>query len=198
MPRRPPGRRSSAYRPPTTISREEFLQEGSDEAFREIIYAMVLGLGRLLACRERFGRALGLTGSQFAVLIGVAYRQGADGVAIRDLAAHVLLAPPHVTSEVGRLMRKGLLAKEPSPVDRRSVLVSLTAEGEAAVGRIAPLVRSTNDLLFAGIGREELEGAGTVMRQLARNSEGALHELRARRPRAGPAKGRRARAGDGG
>lgn len=173
--------RSAPYRPPATISAEEFLREGSDEAFREVIYAMVLGLGRLLACRELFGRYLGLTGSQFAVLIGVAYRQGAEGVAIRDLAAHVLLAPTHVTNEVGRLMRRGLLDKVPSPVDRRSVLVSLTAEGEAAVARIAPLVRDANDLLFAGIRPAELEQAGSVMRRLAENSEQALSELRAKR-----------------
>ena len=73
---------SAAYSPPLTISRRDLIVGATDERFRNIIYQMVLGLQHLFSCREIFGRHLSLTGSQFAVLMGVAYRQKSDGVSI--------------------------------------------------------------------------------------------------------------------
>ena len=170
----------AGFRPPRTISRRDYLRNGGDEWFREVIYSTVEALGRLLACRNAFGRALGLTASQFAVLMGVAFRQGGGGVSIRDLARHVALAPTHVTTEVGRLIRRGYLAKRPSPTDRRSVLVSLTAPGESAITGVAPLVRRTNDILFEGLAAKDLEIVCRTMRRVTSNSELALAEIRRR------------------
>ncbi len=58
----------------------DFLTRGSDAEFRLSIYAMVQSVGRLLACRDAFGRELELTPSQFVVLMGVAHCQGTGGV----------------------------------------------------------------------------------------------------------------------
>lgn len=174
-PRRPD---PHAYVPPTTISRADFLDTGSDQSFRDGIFSMVRALDGLQACREVFAQELGLTGGQFAVLIGTAYREGVDGVTIRDLAEHVRLAAPHVTTEVGKLIRKGLIMKRPHLTDRRSVLVSLTPEGEAAVERVAPLVRRVNDILFGTITRAELDTLTRAMKVLIVNSERALADVR--------------------
>ncbi|MGA7429307.1 MAG: MarR family transcriptional regulator [Xanthobacteraceae bacterium] len=168
------------YQPPITVSRSDFLRGGSDAAFREAIYALVQGVGRLLTCREAFGRALDLTASQFAVLFGVAYQQGRDGVTVKDLSEHIALAPTHVTTEVGRLVGLGLLIKRPSVTDRRSVLVSLSRHGEKAVAEVAPFVRNINDLLFKDISAEDLETTKRVARAVFRNSDHALVELRRR------------------
>jgi DNA-binding MarR family transcriptional regulator len=178
--------RRAAFAPPATVSHAALLTEGTDVAFREALYLMVLSFGRLIACREAFGRALGLTGSQFAVLIGAAYRQGEAGVSIRALADHIQLAPTHVTTEVGRLIRKGLLAKAVNPRDRRSVLVTLTPKGEAAIHEVAPFLRGINDLLFQDISRQDFEAVSRFLAAFARNSERALDEIkRAERKRAG-------------
>lgn len=139
---------------------------------------MVRALDGLHACREVFAQELGLTGSQFAVLIGTAYREGADGVTIRDLAEHVRLAAPHVTTEVGKLIRMGLIMKRPHLTDRRSVLVSLTPEGKATVEGVAPLVRRVNDILFDTITRAELDTLTRAMKVLIVNSERALADVR--------------------
>ncbi|MEH2583551.1 DNA-binding MarR family transcriptional regulator [Nitrobacteraceae bacterium AZCC 2161] len=145
---------------------------------RDTIYRLVQALGRLVACREAFGRQLGLTGSQFTVLVGVAYRQGPDGIAIAPLAIHIGLAATHVTTEVGRLVRKGLLIKRPNKVDKRSVLIMLSPKGEAAVRAVTPVVRRINDLLLAGISASELEASSTFANSLLHNSEQALAELK--------------------
>ena len=179
-PRRGNARRGTprAFAPPPTVSHAALLTAGSDVAFRETLYLMVLAFGRLLACREAFGRALGLTGSQFAVLFGTAYRQDSEGVSIRRLAEHVQLASTHVTTEVGRLVRKGLLVKATNQRDRRGVLVRLSPRGEAAVRRVAPFLRRVNDCLFAGVNRRDVAALDGFLRVFARNGEDALAEIK--------------------
>jgi DNA-binding MarR family transcriptional regulator len=164
----------AGFVPPLTVSHPPLLDGGTDLAFRETLYLMFLSFGRLQVCREAFGRALGLTGSQYAVLIGTAYRQGTDGVSIRTLAEHIQLAPTHVTTEVGRLIRKGLLVKKVNSRDRRGVLVRLSARGEAETARVTPLVRGINDLLFQNISRREFAAVAHFLSTFAANSERAL------------------------
>jgi len=166
------------YTPPASVSHQQLLASGSDVKFREMIYLMVLAFGRLMSFREAFGRALSLTASQFVVLIGTARRQGREGVTIRALADHTHLAATHVTTEVGRLIGKGLLTKSPNMRDRRSVLVRLSAKGEAAVNEVTPLVRRVNDVLFAHVGAKDFETITTFLASLAYNCEDAQVEVR--------------------
>ena len=163
---------------PATITLPPMLQSGGDVALREALYLMVLSFGRLHSCREAFGRVLALTGSQFIVLIGTAYRQGGEGVSIRALAGHTQLASTHVTTEVGRLIAKGLLTKQPSPRDRRSVLVRLSPKGEAAIRAVNPLLRRVNDRLFQNVSRQEFAVVSRFLEKFARNSEDAIEEIR--------------------
>jgi MarR family transcriptional regulator, organic hydroperoxide resistance regulator len=176
---RPASRKSARnFAPPLTVSHGELLSAGTDVAFRQSLYLMVLAFSRLQACREAFGRALGLTGPQFAVLIGTAYRQGDEGVSIRALAEHIQLASTHVTTEVGRLIDKGLLTKAVNRNDRRGVLVRLSRRGEAAVAEVAPFVRRVNDRLFAGISRRDFAVVSGFLSRFTANSEDALDEIR--------------------
>jgi DNA-binding MarR family transcriptional regulator len=168
---------SPVYVPPLSVSHRALLLHGKDEAFRDLIYSMVLSFGRLLSCREAFGREIGLTGSQYTVLIGVAHRQGSQGVSIRALAEHVLLASTHVTTEVGRLIRKGLLQKRPNRDDRRSVLVSLSPRGQRVLEGLAPFLRQINDTLFQDIGRAEFDSLGQILQRFTRNTEAAMLQI---------------------
>lgn len=170
--------KTTSYRPPRTVSRAEFLVDGLDSDFRASIYALVQCVGWLLACRDAFGQQLALTPNQFAVLMGVAHRQGTAGITIRELADHVALASTHVTTEVGRLERGGLLNKRPSVQDRRSVCVSLTSYGEAEIARVTPFVRTVNDALFRDVDAPSLAVVHRVARQIVVNSETALAEVR--------------------
>lgn len=163
---------------PATVTLPAMLVDGNDLAFRETIYLMALAFDRLHSCREAFGRALSLTASQFIVLIGTAHRQGQEGVTIRALAEHTQLAATHVTTEVGRLIDKGLLTKEANSRDRRSVLVRLSPKGEAAIRDLNPLLRRVNDRLFQNVTRAEFDVVSRFFAKFAHNSEEALFELR--------------------
>lgn len=185
------GARSRHFAMPRTVSHAALLSAGGDQPFREILYLMVLAFGRLQTCREAFGRAVSLTGSQYTVLIGTAYRQGDHGVSIRELAEHVQLASTHVTTEVGRLIRKGLLTKKTNPRDRRGVLVRLSRRGEAALLRVVPFIREINDVLFQDVSRADFAALSRFLRLFARNSERAVEAtLRLERRRSRTTTGR--------
>jgi DNA-binding MarR family transcriptional regulator len=171
-------RRGREFVPPATVSLPAMLVAGSDLSFRETLYRMVFAFSRLVSCREAFGRHLSLTASQFIVLIGTAYRQGTQGVSIRTLADHTQLAATHVTTEVGRLIDKGLLTKSANPQDRRGVLVRLTPKGEAAIRAINPLLRRVNDCLFQNVSRDDFAVVSRFLSTFALNTEYALAEIR--------------------
>lgn len=173
-----PDKSETYFVPPRTISNPDLLHQGRDDTFREMLYTMVLAFSRLSTCREAFGREMGLTGNQYAVMMGVAYQQGSSGVTIRALADHVQLASTHVTTEVGALIRKGLLKKTHNLSDRRSVLVYLTKAGEAAIEEVTPFVRKVNDLLFEDFSKTEMESVHRFLSKFILNSEYALAELR--------------------
>jgi MarR family transcriptional regulator, organic hydroperoxide resistance regulator len=168
----------ASFSPPLTVSNPSLLVEGHDEWLRETLYLMVLTLSRLQTFRETFGRSIGLTSPQFVVLMGVAHMQRTEGISIGSLAVHVHLAPTHVTTEVGRLIRLGLLVKRPNVEDRRSVLVSLSPRGEEVVCEVTPLVRSVNDRLFAGMVKADIENARDFFKRFTANGELALAEIR--------------------
>jgi DNA-binding MarR family transcriptional regulator len=176
--RRPSPSGASRFSAPATISRKDFFKDGSDDWFRDALYRLVQALSRLVVCREAFGRQLGLTGSQFTVLIGVAYRQGDTGITIASLANYIGLAATHVTTEVGRLVRKDLLIKRPNESDGRSVLISLSPKGEAAVEAVSPVVRKINDLLFKNIDRKQFDTTNEFAKVLLTNTEYAIAEIR--------------------
>lgn len=166
------------FAPPLTVSHREMLVSGGDDEFRQVIYTIVQVLSEVESCGAAFGRAIGLTRSQFVVLMGVAYQQADSGVRINMLARYVQLASTHVTTEVGVLSRKGLVLKMVDPGDRRSVLVRLSPQGETTVTSIAPFVRRVNDLLFKDISRDQLKALREIFTVLSLNSEFALAEVR--------------------
>jgi DNA-binding MarR family transcriptional regulator len=170
--------KARAFTSPATVTLPAMLVDGNDTAFRETIYLMALAFDRLHSCREAFGRTLSLTASQFIVLIGTAHRQGQEGVTIRGLSEHTQLAATHVTTEVGRLIDKGLLIKEANSRDRRSVLVRLSVKGEVAIRDVNPLLRRVNDRLFQNVTRAEFDVVSRFFAKFAHNGEEALFELR--------------------
>lgn len=166
------------FKAPATITRKDFFENGSDDVFRDALYRMIQVLSRLVVCREAFGRQIGLTGTQYTILMGVAFRQKENGITIAALASYIGLAPTHVTTEVGRLIRKNLLVKRPNRSDHRSVLISLSPEGERTITYVAQTVRQINDLLFQNIDRKKLDAMNQYFQTLLTNSEYVMTEIR--------------------
>jgi DNA-binding MarR family transcriptional regulator len=162
------------FRPAFSVSHDAMLLEGSDEKFRRVLFLSRLFADRLTTFREAIARVIALSGNQYAILLAIAHAQGDGGVTVRDVARYTLMASTHVTTQVGALIRKGIVRKQPNGEDGRSVLLTLTPKGEQAMQRIASVRREFNDAFFVGIERSSLLAAEAFLEQVATNSERAL------------------------
>lgn len=76
---------------------------------------------------------LDLTMQQLRALSLIAY---AEGLTARGLAAHLAVSAATVSGLLGRLERRGLLRRQPSPTDHRAKELLLTDEGAALLRRL--------------------------------------------------------------
>ena len=63
------------------------------------------------------------------------------GMAMSTLAAHTRTSAANITQVVGRMERHGLVRREPSTVDGRSIVVKVTAYGTHQFWRLVALLR---------------------------------------------------------
>lgn len=97
--------------------------------------AALARLERLAAARE------GVTVSQMRVLIYLAHEAPAIGVTMGSLAEQQGLAISTMTRNISLLERKGWLQRVGGTIDRRTVLVTLSAAGEGLAERLEESVR---------------------------------------------------------
>ena len=166
--------RQTPFAPPLTVTLPAVLTDGSDKAFRKVIYGLFVSAARLHDIRDAFGRRIAMTGARYTVLIATAHLQGTSGVGVRALADYLHVASPHVTTEVGKLVAAGLLAKARNPDDGRGVLVTLTPAGADALEALAPFLRRINDILFDGISRTEFAAVVRFIEKFVINTERAI------------------------
>lgn len=73
-----------------------------------------------------------------------------------ELYERLMLSSGAMTSRLDRLERGGLIERQPSPTDRRSVLVCLTPAGRALIDKVLPLhVANEQDALSALTDKEQ-------------------------------------------
>jgi MarR family transcriptional regulator, organic hydroperoxide resistance regulator len=166
--------------PPLTVSAPALLDPAGDDdgQFRELVHGLLAFAQRLEGVRSGFAAYLGLSGIQYTILISIAHLGQSELVEVNTVARHLHLSGAFVTIETGKLVQLGLIDKQPNPADRRRVLLSITARGEAELARLAPLQREVNDTLFACIAPGELAGHVAFVRELVTCSERAGSLLR--------------------
>lgn len=160
----------AVYRPPLSVSNPDLLDDGRDDRFREVIYALFVAATRFQDIREAFGREMGITGAQYFLLMAIASHQGQGGIGIRGLADYLHVAASHATVEVNKLVAHGVLAKQPHPEDGRRVVITLSSDGQALLERVAPFRQQINDLLFDGFSREEFLQIGEIFDRFVQNT----------------------------
>ena len=103
----------------------------------------------------------------------------------RDLAAQLLWSTSRLAHHVGRMERRGLVARQPCPGDARGALISLTGPGratlrEAAPPHVASVRRHMIDLLTA----HEVAALDTIARKVIAHlaSQQVPAELSRRQP----------------
>ena len=167
-------------KPPLTITLPELLEDGSDLAFRELVADLFAAVAGMQALRRALAECLGLSVGEFSVLLATRHLQARGAVPIRSLAQHLHAAPANITADVNALVRSGLLRKRDHPEDSRAVDVALTAKGERALDRLAPLLRRINDHLFVGNTRAGIAAVAKFLKRLAVESKHAVRLARGR------------------
>lgn len=91
---------------------------------------------------------LDLTSVQFAAMTMLKRHPGIDQTTLAGLIAHDRATMGGV---IDRLDAKGLLKRQVSPHDRRARVLSLTAEGEALLVRVSPIVEALQRDILTGL-----------------------------------------------
>ena len=159
---------------PLSVTRPEVLLDGSDREFRRLIHRMLIGQARLDAIRESIAARIGVSGTQYTMLMSALHLQGDTGVSIGALADYLEVTGPHVTGIVGKLVAGGFVRKAANPEDGRGVLVKLTPTGRKKLLQAFEFIAAVNDRLFDGVGRDEYRAVANFHARFIRNTQATL------------------------
>jgi DNA-binding MarR family transcriptional regulator len=119
---------------------------------------------RLRARANRFPGDAGLSLPQYHLLEAL---RVTPELPVGELAERAGVAPPTATRMLDCLARDGFVERRHSETDRRSVLVSLTADGERAIERAHEVVETWRRQVFEALAPEEREPATRLLARLA-------------------------------
>jgi DNA-binding MarR family transcriptional regulator len=156
---------------PATVSRPELLREGSDALFRQTLNDFFAFSRSLDSSRAKFAEAVGLSSTQYMILIAVARNTKAGGLGVNKIAAMLHLSGSFVTNEINKLVSAGLVKKTSDSVDRRRVQLRVTANGERKVALLATFQRPVNDVLFESLTAKQLDQLSEILLCLVKNGE---------------------------
>lgn len=160
--------------PPVSTSLEAFLVNGSDRAFRELIYKVLSTSTHMLRARDRFAAHMGVSGPQYSMMVAI----GEAGTAtVGQIAARLHVSSPFVTAEIGKLIKRGIVDRRPNDADRRSNILVLTDTGKQLIRDVGPLRRMTNDMIFGSLNASQARALNRIMGLLLADSERALREI---------------------
>jgi DNA-binding MarR family transcriptional regulator len=142
---------------PLTVGRPSLLRNGSDRAFRQFVHRLLAFTARLQGVRNGLAELIGLSGMQYTILISIAHLEQESDVNISTLSEHLHISGAFATIETGQLVRKGLVKKRVSNLDRRRVCLSVTQDGRMLLTELAGTQSRANDLIFASLKKQDLE-----------------------------------------
>jgi MarR family transcriptional regulator, organic hydroperoxide resistance regulator len=181
--------------PPLSISAEGLLRDGSDQAFRQLVYSLVGFAEMIVRHREIYGAYIGVTGPQYHMMTIIA---GTPHTTVGDIARVMSVSNQFVASEIGKLIERNNVERTPNEADRRSMLLSLTLRGRSLLRELGPLRRESNDLMYRSLTGKRAEILQEMMDTLIADAEIALHELESPHRRGQKAPTASAEAGDRG
>ncbi len=122
------------------------------------------------ALARRFDEALrpvGLTNGQFSLMMALNRPAPPPMAPVAELLA---MDRTTLTAALKPLERRGLVAVEPDPHDRRARLLCLTPEGQAALARAVPIWQAAHDEVDHALGMGQAEGLRVMLGVVAASS----------------------------
>jgi DNA-binding MarR family transcriptional regulator len=112
------------------------------------------------------GKAHRLTLNEWRVLLVLANHPGA---AASEVAGLTGLDKMSVSRALAALLRRGRVLRRVDPLDKRRLLLRLSAEGERLYQRIGAPAKERERTLFSGIGADEQQRLGHTLDRLIEN-----------------------------
>lgn len=160
---------------PLTVSREELLVNGTDQAFRQLVHDIFAFNARHEAIRAGHARRIGLAGIEYTILISVA-RLSRDGdVNVKTLADHLHVSTGFVTNVTRKLQTLGLVQKTTDAADRRRTVLTVTRKGRDSLSELAPFQRQVNDVEFGSLTADDFRQFSRIVSALVDSSEQAVN-----------------------
>jgi DNA-binding MarR family transcriptional regulator len=159
---------------PLTTSRPELLAGGRDRQFRHLIHALFGFAAHHERIRSGHAKVIGLAGIEYTVLISIAHLSQDGDVNVKTVADHLYLSGAFITAVAGKLMKLGLIHKKVDAGDRRRVTLTVSAQGRAALERLAPIQRQVNDMEFGTLTRQEFELLTGIVERLIESGAKAV------------------------
>src|SRR6266545_1463930 len=108
---------------------------------------------------QRHGVAL----AQWAILL---FLYAKDGQTQRELSRVVAIEPPTVARTIDRMVRDGLVRREPDPRDGRATRIRLTERAIALRDQLATESMAANEFAARVLSAEELETLTSLLRRV--------------------------------
>jgi DNA-binding MarR family transcriptional regulator len=161
-----------------TIARPQLMVDGSDAAFRQFVHDTLAFSARLQAVRGQLGAVIGLSGTQYTVLIAIAHLSGIDEkIGVNQVAEHLHFSGAFITIEINKLVANGLVEKETDEDDRRRVVLTITPKARALLNELAPVQRPVNDMLFRAMSTADFERTRKLMSDFVAAADEAIRLL---------------------
>jgi MarR family transcriptional regulator, organic hydroperoxide resistance regulator len=180
--------KSKKIRAELTISRPQLMVDGSDRAFRQFLHDTLAFSARLQAVRGQLGAVIGLSGTQYTVLIAISHLSSTDEkIGVNQVAEHLHFSGAFITIEINKLVAAGLVEKETDADDRRRVILTTTQKARALLNELAPVQRPVNDMLFRAMSAADFDRNRKLMSDMVDAADEAIRLLDYNAPK-GPVK----------
>ncbi|MFC7220646.1 MarR family winged helix-turn-helix transcriptional regulator [Streptomyces polyrhachis] len=145
----------------------------SPESSGRLAEQLLLLTRRLHHAQKHAFRPLGLTPAQSRLLRTVgAHAQRGSAPRMADLARQLEVVPRAVTSLVDALEERGAVRRAQDPANRRVVLIELTDDGRALLGKLRRARQSAAEGILEPLGAEQREELGGLLSALLEQGEG--------------------------
>lgn len=153
------------------LSLEAQVTRPADQPFIDTARALVKAAFLFVNRPGRSYQVYDLTVAQMDVLGALARAEGAS-LSCSEIAERTLITKGGITGLLDRLEARGLVKRVPSPDDRRSVLVRLSAKGIELFRKLYPeLVRGNRSRLEKALTPDQMKEFGKLLALLIRNLE---------------------------
>ncbi len=99
------------------------------------------------------------------------------GLTLGELSQRMMVSNGNVTAIVEKLVGQGLLDRKPSPQDRRTQVVSLTADGRSTFSQMAAAHENWIAATFSDLSREEEEQLMALLGKAKTSARKSLGDL---------------------